>query len=155
MRVFNIAPNYVKGRQLLFFPFFRKDVVSLSDGLFANVLPIWEEICWSNHTNCFVFEEGALYRSISWNRLESSTQSMCKGWSNCCVGLFKPKLVMSLDSALQLSLKKLGKTLMQVKKFSILCSLKIFPSFNPSPWVILRWSLNFLLWVPWQFDLWI
>lgn len=46
--------------KLIFIPLCRKDVVSLPDGLFANVIPIWEEICRSNYTNSFVFEEGAL-----------------------------------------------------------------------------------------------
>ncbi|KAF5934817.1 hypothetical protein HYC85_025946 [Camellia sinensis] len=58
-------------------------VVSLSDGLLAYVVLIWEEVCWSNHANCFGFEKGALYCTLSQNRLESCAKPMCKGF--CCL----------------------------------------------------------------------
>lgn len=58
---------------------YRKDVVSLPDGLFANVLLIWKEVCWPNHTDNIIFEKRALYCTISWYWLGSSSQFVCKG----------------------------------------------------------------------------
>jgi len=58
---------------------YRKDVVSLPDGLFADVLLIWQEVCWSNLTNSIIFEKRALYSTIPWYRLGSGSQFVCKG----------------------------------------------------------------------------
>ena len=54
-----------KNKDLIFFALYRKDVVSLSDGVLTNVLLIWEEVRRSNHTNSFVFEEGTLHCPLS------------------------------------------------------------------------------------------
>lgn len=51
--------------ELIFFLLCRKDVVSLPNGLFANVLLIWKEVCWPNHTNSLVFEERAFQCPLS------------------------------------------------------------------------------------------
>lgn len=59
---------------------YRKDVVSLSNGVFAHVIFIWEEVCWSFNTHHPIFEKGAIYGPLSWNRLEWGSQSLCKGW---------------------------------------------------------------------------
>ena len=56
----------------------RKDVVSLPNGVFAHVLFIWEKICRSYHVHNPVFEKGALYGSLSWDRLEWGSQSLCE-----------------------------------------------------------------------------
>ena len=56
----------------------RKDVVSLPNGVFAHVLFIWEKICPSYHIHNLIFEKGALYGSLSWDRLEWGSQSLCK-----------------------------------------------------------------------------
>lgn len=71
--------HYLKQKRNHIFMLNRKDVVSLSDGLFANVILIWQEVCWSNHTNNIIFEKRALYHTISWYRLESVSKFVCKG----------------------------------------------------------------------------
>ena len=57
----------------------RKDVESLPNGVFAHVLFIWEKICRSYHIHNPIFEKGALYGSLSWDRLEWGSQSLCEG----------------------------------------------------------------------------
>ena len=42
----------------------REDVVSLSNGVFANVLHLWEEVCWPNHTTSVGIKEGAFQRTL-------------------------------------------------------------------------------------------
>ncbi|RVW42851.1 Cycloartenol Synthase [Vitis vinifera] len=55
-----------------------RDVVSLPNGVFAHVVHIWEEVCWSNYTHNYFFEKGAVHSPLSRSRLESSPQSMCQ-----------------------------------------------------------------------------
>lgn len=60
---------------------YRKDVVSLPDGLFANVLPIWEEICWLI-TPTFLSLRKELYNipyhDIDWNRARNLCAKVSK-----------------------------------------------------------------------------
>ena len=44
---------------------YRTDVVSLPDGVFAHVILVWEEVCWSNYTNNHFFEKGAVRSPLS------------------------------------------------------------------------------------------
>jgi hypothetical protein len=38
--------------------------VSLSNGVFANVLHLWEEVCWPNHTTSVGIKEGTFQRPL-------------------------------------------------------------------------------------------
>jgi hypothetical protein len=42
----------------------REDVVSLPNGVFANVLHLWEEVCRQNHATCVGIKKGTLQRPL-------------------------------------------------------------------------------------------